>query len=141
MSKRGLHLYKRLALTTLTALIGLGGAAQADIHAGGPVYGGPNQVGGAIFCRVFNFGTASVSITLRQIFAQDGTGVTPTADTCTAALGTGQTCVYAAAPITNQAYSCRVTDSATSSSLSGAAEILDPAGDVLSVLPFLPLQK
>lgn len=140
MSKR-LHLYKRLALITLTALIGLGGAAQADIHAGGPVYGGPTSAGGAIFCRVFNFGTDSVSISTRQILAQDGTPLNPTFDNCNVALATGQTCVYAAAPITNQAYSCRVTDAATKSNLSGAAEILDSKGEVLSVLPFLPLQK
>jgi hypothetical protein len=138
MSKQGLHLYKRLALTTLTALIGLGGVAQADIHAAGPVYGGPASVGGAISCRVFNFGTAPVSITTRSIFDNTNANITPTFDTCGTPLAVGQYCAYAA-PITgNLAYSCRMIDQSTSSSLSGAAEITGPGAVFISVLP---LQK
>jgi hypothetical protein len=140
MSKRGLHPYKRLALTTLTALIGLGGAAQADIHAAGPVYGGsnPSQVGGSISCRVFNFGAVSVSIPTRQIFDSNNVPVTPTVYQCGLPLAVGQTCTYAA-PITSLlAYSCRVIDTSTgSTSLSGAAEIQSSTGEVLSVLPLV----
>jgi hypothetical protein len=135
MSKRGLHLYKRLALTTLSALIGLGGAAQADIHAAGPVYGGTTQT--VISCRVFNFGTVAVSITNRLIY--DGSGnpvtVTPPNDTCLAPLAVGGSCVYVAAITGNQAYSCRVIDtSSTPTNLSGAAEASSPT-EVLTVLP------
>jgi hypothetical protein len=141
MSKRGLHLYKRLALTTLTALIGLGGAAQADIHAAGPVYGGSTEVGGVISCRVFNFGSAPVSITSRQIFDNNNLSVIPAADTCGTPLGVGQSCVYVASITGLLAYSCRVIDSSTSSSLSGAAEIQGgsgaSAGTILNALPFL----
>jgi hypothetical protein len=138
MSKRGLHLYKCLAVTTLTALIGLGGAAQADIHAAGPVYGGSTEVGGAISCRVFNFGAVSVSITTRQLIDNANNIVTPTVDTCGIPLAVGQNCTYAA-PITgNLAYSCRVIDTSTgSSSLSGAAEIQSSTGMILSVLPLV----
>jgi hypothetical protein len=138
MSKRGLHLYKRLAVTTLTALIGLGGAAQADIHGAGPVYGGLTEVGGVISCRVFNFGAVTVSITTRQLIDNTNTIVTLTADTCLIPLAVGQSCVYVA-PITgNLAYSCRVIDTSTgSSSLSGAAEIQSSTGMILSVLPLV----
>ena len=39
MSKRGQpRLYKRLTLTTLTTVIGLGGAAQAETYGGGPAF-------------------------------------------------------------------------------------------------------
>jgi len=137
MSKRGLHLYKRLALTTLTAVIGLGGAAQADMHAAGPVYGGSSQAGGVISCRVFNFGNA-VTFTSHQIFDSSNATVTPTFDSCGASLGSGLSCVYGAQPISGTlAYSCRVIDGSTSSSLSGAAEIQNPAGT--AVLFSLPL--
>jgi hypothetical protein len=137
MSKRGLHLYKRLALTTLTALIGLGGAAQADIHAAGPVYGGSTEVGGVIACRVFNFGSAPVVITSRQIFNETNASVIPTADSCGTPLAVGQSCVYFASITSSLAYSCRVIDQSTSSSLSGAAEIQGSTGEILSVLPFV----
>jgi hypothetical protein len=136
MSKRGLHLYKRLALTTLSVLIGLGGAAQADIHAAGPVFGGSTQT--TIICRVFNFGTAAVSITTRLIFDSNGTMVNPTVgDSCGAPLAVNGSCAYGAPATGNLAYSCRVIDStAGSTSLSGAAEISNTTG-VLSALPLL----
>ena len=146
MSKRGLHLYKRLALTTLTALIGLGGAAQADTHAAGPVYGGfgsnPTQVGGAITCRVFNFGAVAVTINLRQIFDNTNAAVPliPNSDSCGPPLAPTQTCAYSGAITGNLAYSCRVMDNSTvPTSLSGAAEILSPTGQILGVLPLIPL--
>lgn len=144
MSKRGLHLYKRLALTMLTALIGLGGTAQADIHAAGPVYGGPMSAGGLIACRVFNFGNVPVTITSIQIFADTSAQIPTTGsgagDSCLVAtpLTTGQTCLFFATITgSNTAYSCRIIDNSTSSSLSGSAEIQSPTGGVLGVLPLL----
>jgi hypothetical protein len=140
MSKRGLHLYKRLALTAFIALIGLGGAAQADIHAAGPVYGGttPTQVNGMISCRVFNFGSVPVSITTRQIIDSNGTNVIPANDTCGAPLVVGGSCVYVATITALVAYSCRVIDATTgSTSLSGVAEIQSSAGQILNVLPLV----
>jgi hypothetical protein len=133
MPKRGLHLYKRLALTTLSALIGLSGSAQADIHAAGPVYSGLTQA--VISCRVFNFGNAPVSFTTLQIFASNNASVNPTANTCGTSLQNNQTCAYAAPIIGNVAYSCRIVDGSTSSSLSGAAEIQNSTGEVLNALP------
>jgi hypothetical protein len=117
MSKRGLHLYKRLALTTVTALIGLGGAAQADTHAGGPVYGGLGN--GTIWCRVFNFGAVPVTISSREIYAAanssgTGTRLTLSSDNCST-LATLQTCAYTALITGDQTYSCRVVDQATGS--------------------------
>jgi len=145
MSKRGLHLYKRLAVTTLTALIGLGGAAQADIHAAGPVFGGTTQT--VLSCRVFNFGTVAVSITNRQIYDSLGNLVTvaPSNDTCVAPLaGPGGSCAYAAVITGNQPYSCRVIDgSPTPTNLSGAAEVststVTSTGTSTEVLTVLPL--
>jgi hypothetical protein len=141
MSKRGLHLYKRLALTTLTALIGLGGAAQADTHAAGPVYAGPTGgVGGQIFCWVFNFGTP-VSITAALLFDNTGAQVT-TAGSCQVTLGTNQSCFYGANISTaNLAYSCRVIDQSASSMLSGAAVIISSPATGGTVLSNLPLQN
>jgi hypothetical protein len=122
MSKRGLHLYKPLALTTLTALIGLGGAAQAQNYtAGGPVYTGATN--GTIVCRVFNGGPGAVTTSVREIWTAPpagglGSRLTNTGDTCTAPLAVGQTCVYIA-PITGDVtYSCRVVDQSTIPSLS-----------------------
>jgi hypothetical protein len=140
MSKRGLHLYKRLALTTLTALIGLGGAAQADIHAAGPVYGGSTQASGVFSCRVFNFGTMPVTFTTRQILDSTNAPVTLAVDTCggTTALQPGQSCVYLAQPISaTLAYSCRLIDTSTTpSNLSGVADIQNSTGaTVLNALP------
>jgi hypothetical protein len=122
MSKRGLHLYKRLALTTLTALIGLGGAAQAqNAHAGGPVYGGPTTVGKTISCGVLNFGTGSVVISSRAIYAASPSGAAPIAVTplttnpgnCTT-LAPLQTCAYTAVMTTGDlTYSCVVSDQST----------------------------
>jgi hypothetical protein len=94
-----------------------------------------------IFFRVFNFGNAPVSFNGRQIFASNGATVTPTFDTCGTSLGAGQTCAYAAT-ITGAgagalAYSCRVVDGSTSSSLSGAAEVQSSTTEVLSVLPLV----
>jgi hypothetical protein len=135
MSKRGPHLYKRLALTTLSALIGLGGAAQADTHAAGPVFGGSTQT--AIVCRVFNFGSTAVSITNRLIYDSTGTTVNLTlGDSCVAPLVSGGSCSYGASITNSQAYSCRVVDSlgTTPTNLSGAAETSSASG-VLTVLP------
>ena len=134
MSKRRLNLYKRLATTTLSALIGLGGAAQADQHAAGPLFGGPTQT--AINCRVFNFGPAGVSITTRLIVASNNTMVNPTVDSCGPPLGVNGSCVFAAPIEANLAYSCRVIDATTTGPtfLSGAAEITSTTA-VLHVLP------
>jgi hypothetical protein len=101
MSKRGLHLYKRLALTTLTALIGLGGVAQAqNTHVAGPApavtilqsgptttaaYGGPTPAGGTISCRVVNSGNP-VTIKVEVLSAPPGgtgTPITTNPGTCT----------------------------------------------------------
>jgi hypothetical protein len=121
MSKRGLHLYKRLALTTLTALIGLGGAAQAQhVYAGGPVYGGPTTVGKMISCQVFNFGTSTVVISSRAIYAASPSAapiaVTPltlNSSNCTT-LAPLQTCAYTAVMMTGDlTYSCVVNDQST----------------------------
>ena len=128
----------RLTLVTLATVIGLSGAAQADIFAAGPVYGGPGSAGGSITCRIFNYGLSAVSITARQIFTNTNVSIVPAADSCNVVLGVAKYCAFTA-PITgNLAYSCRIAVNGTDTRLSGVAEIQAPN---FSILNALPLQK
>jgi len=140
MSKRGQpRLYKRLTLATLTAVIGLGGAAQAEIYGGGPVYGGPTSVGGSVVCRAFNFGATPITIPTRDIFNPAGAAAAKTFDNCNVDLPLGGSCAFAATIATNGAYSCRlVVVGPSSDEVSGAVEAQAPGGAIISVLP---LQK
>jgi hypothetical protein len=133
----------RLTLVALATLIGLSGAAHADIFGAGPVYGGPGSVNGRINCRIFNFGSYPVTIPLVQIWTNTNVLVTPASNTCTTsstnpALAPGRYCAVTALITGNLAYSCRVVASGFETRLSGAAEIQAPNFSVLNVLP---LQK
>jgi hypothetical protein len=119
----------------LAMLISLGGAAQATMFGAGPAYGGRNSVGGSVTCRAFNFGTAAVSINLRQIFDNTGTMVALTSDSCNVSLGPGKSCAYSA-PITGQlAFSCRLRTDGAGTSLSGVLEIQTVGNTVLTTVP------
>jgi hypothetical protein len=128
----------RLPLAALTTLTGLGGAAQAEIYASGPAYGGPASIGGSVTCRIVNVGLSSVTITSRQIIDNTGGLVPPTADTCNAALAPTKNCFYSAAIGGNLAYSCRVIATGVDVRLSGVTEIQSSAHAVLNAIP---LQK
>ena len=129
---------RRLTFAVLATLIGLCGAAQAEILGAGPAYGGSPSVGGRVACRIFNFGTTPVSITTRQIFTNTNVSIVPATDTCNVALGVAQYCAFEA-PITgNFAYSCRVVAQGTTTNISGVAEIKLLNGTISTTLP---LQK
>jgi hypothetical protein len=127
-----MHIRSTLALAMI---ICLGGAAQAAFFGAGPAYGGRNSVGGSVTCRVFNFGTAAVSINLRQIFDNTGAMVAVTSDSCNVSLGPAKSCAYSA-PISGQlAFSCRLRTEGASTSLSGVLEIQTVGNTVLTTVP------
>jgi hypothetical protein len=137
MSKRGQpRVYKRLTLTTLATLIGLGGAAQAETYGGGPVFAANGVV---VACRVFNFGATPVTLPTLEIYNSLGATVAQTFNNCPAPpadLPLGGTCAFAATAVANTAYSCRlVVAGQNPDRVSGAAEIQATGGTVLNALP------
>jgi hypothetical protein len=137
MSKRGQpRVYKRLTLTTLTTLIGLGGAAQAETYGGGPVFAG--NTGTLAVCRVFNFGATPVTLPTLAIYNAAGANVAATFNNCPAPpadLPLGGSCTFFAPAVPNGAYSCRlVVVGPSSDQVSGAAEVQGPGG-LVNVLP------
>jgi hypothetical protein len=143
-------MYNRLTAAVVAALIGLGGAAQAQeqnlastqavtqaqILASPPTYGGQGgPVGGFVTCRVFNAGLGSVSITLRQIITNTNLSVTLAADTCNVTLASTHYCAFIANILGSFAYSCRLEATASASSLRGVAEVSTSAGEILNTLP------
>jgi hypothetical protein len=133
------HMYVRLKFAVLAILIGLCGAAQADILAAGPVYGGTSSVSGTVTCRIFNFGLSTVTFTARQIWTNTNVLVAPTSDTCSVPLAPTKSCAYSAAPTLNLAYSCRVVAVAAAYdrlvNISGVIEIQNSAHAVLTTVP------
>jgi hypothetical protein len=130
-----MNMYKRLTLTAIVTLIGLGTVAQAEILAGGPVYGGPSSVGGSITCRVFNAGAFPMAIVSRQIFNNVGGQVALSSDSCSGSLQPTKTCAYAA-PITgNLAFSCRMFEEGGDDNVRGVAEVQDSSHTVLNTVP------
>jgi hypothetical protein len=132
-------MYVRLTFAVLAILIGLCGAAQADILAAGPAYGGTASVNGTITCRIFNFGLSTVSITARQIRTNTNVSIAPTSDTCNVPLAPNNTCAYGASPTNNLAYSCRVVAVAGAYdklvNISGVIEIQTPNHAVVTTVP------
>jgi len=60
-------MYRRVLCTAIAALMGVSTVVQAEVLAGGPLYGGPASVGGTVTCRVFNAGGGSLSLDTREI--------------------------------------------------------------------------
>ncbi len=125
----------RLTLAVLATLIGLSGAAQADMLGGGPVYGGPTSAGGQITCRIFNYGLSSVFISTRQIFTNTNVSIVPTSDTCNVALQPTKYCAFTATIPGNLAFSCRVVATGTDVKLSGVAEVKNSSSTILNSVP------
>lgn len=125
----------RLAFSTAATLIGLCGAAHADVVSGGPVYGGPASVGGQITCRFFNAGVFSVTLPLRQIWTNTNLLVAPVADSCNVALAPARYCAFTANIAGNLAYSCRAYVSGIDNNVSGVAEVKNPASAILNSVP------
>jgi hypothetical protein len=127
-------MYVRLVVTTLAILIGLGGAAYADIYAAGPAYGA-NPTGGVATCRVLNVGTTSVSITLRQITTNTNVSLPLSGDTCNVSVLPGNNCAFTAPVGGNFALSCRLFVSGPDPQISGTLDVQNPVGVVRVVVP------
>lgn len=128
-------MYRCILFTAIAALIGLGTGAKADPFAGGPVYGGLSSIGGTITCRVFNAGVGSLSLTTRQIFANTGSAVALSSDSCGVGILPGGTCAFSA-PITgNLAYSCRMYETSVDGGVRGVAEVQSSSHAVLNSIP------
>lgn len=127
-------MYVRLVVTTLAILIGLGGAAHADIYAAGPAYGA-NPTGGVATCRVVNVGTTSVSITTRQIITNTNVSLPLNADSCNVAVLPGNNCAFTALVGGNFALSCRLFVSGIDPQISGTLDVQNPVGTVKVVVP------
>lgn len=127
-------MHTRLAFVALAMLIGLGGAARADIYGAGPAYGG-NPSGGAATCRVINVGTSAVGITLRQIITNTN-GILPlSGDTCNVPIGPSSNCAFTASVPGNFALSCRLFVSGLDPQISGTLDVQNPVGTVRVVVP------
>jgi hypothetical protein len=137
MSKRGQpRLYERLTLTTLTIVMGLGGAAQAATYGGGPVLSPPGST--LVSCRLFNFGPNPVALDVLQIFSAAGTLVTPFFNNCPPAPGLvlGASCVFQVTATPGGQYSCRaVVAGDNDDSVSGDIEVSGAGSTLLNNLP------
>jgi hypothetical protein len=128
----------RLTQVVLASLLGFSGVAQAEFLGGGPVYGGTASVGGAITCRIFNYGAFSVTVTTRQIWSNTNAIQPLVADSCNVAVPPGGYCAFQAAITGNLAFSCRLVATGTDVKLSGVAEVKNANNTILNSLP---LQK
>lgn len=126
-------MYARFTLAALVILIGLTGAAQAQMLAAGPVYGGAGSVGGTVTCRLFNFGFSEVTIDVHQIFNNVGEKVELASDTCNVPLSSTRSCAFSAPIQGNFAFSCLVR--VDSDRVSGVAEIQNKINAVLTTVP------
>ena len=126
----------RLVLATAIILVAMAPGVRAEMFGAGPVYGGPVSVGGSVTCRVFNFGTSSVSIPTRQIFTNTNSLVSILGDSCSVPLGAAHTCAFTGAITGNFAFSCRLIATGTDDTrLSGMAEIQNSTHNVLNSVP------
>ena len=119
----------------LGTLLGFAGAAQADILASAPVFGGAPGVGGQVTCRIMNVGLGSVNISSRQIINNVGTLATLSSDTCTTPVAPNKYCAFATGPVSNFAFSCRAVYSGVDPSLRGVAEFVNSSNTILNSLP------
>jgi hypothetical protein len=109
-------------LATIVTLIGLGGAARAEMLGGGPVYAG-NLSGASISCQIFNFGVSAISINTEGIFTNGGASLSLTTNTCTKALAPTGFCEFAATTVGNVGYLCRLNVLGADENVTGVAEI------------------
>lgn len=132
------------ALAAFTMIVGLGGAAQAadGQYAAGPLYGGGSSPGGVVTCRIYNFTTEIVDITVKQI--TDNLNVTQISfdfDNCPTnnKLGSTRNCSFGINIPGKLAYSCRVFVSGKDPRISGTLET-QKNQVVLTVVPLSPMK-
>lgn len=125
----------RVAFASAITFAGLCGVAQADIIAGGPVYGGPAGTGGQVVCRLFNAGFLGVTVASRQIFSNTNVLMPLASDSCTAGLPPNRYCAFAANITGNLAFSCKAVILGTDVNVRGVAEIKNSSSAVLNAVP------
>jgi hypothetical protein len=88
------------------AFLTFGMAAQADIFAGGPLYGSHGQTHAV--CYLFNAGTAPVKVTTNEIFRLGTVGSLPlNFDSCNV-VAPGAGCVISAPILDASSHACRL---------------------------------
>jgi hypothetical protein len=113
-----------------SALMTLGAAAQADILAGGAMYGGPVQVNAV--CYLYNAGTGPVTVTSNSIFREGVAAALPNIfDSCNN-LAPGASCGISANVVNFAAHNCRMIVSPSGANVRGTFELRDGAGNVLN---------
>lgn len=134
-----------VALTAFIVLMGVGGNAQAADaqYAAGPLYGGQTEPGGSVTCRVYNFTTEIVELTVRQI--TDNQNVTIQDfdfDNCPTnnRLGGTRNCSFGLTIPGRLAYSCRVFVRGLDPRVSGVLEIQHANHNILAVVPMSPMK-
>jgi hypothetical protein len=115
--------------------MGVSTVVQAEVLAGGPLYGGPASVGGTVTCRVFNAGGGSLSLDTREIVTNTGVAITLSSDTCAVGIPPGQSCASAGQITGNFAFSCHMFDASTDGIITGVIDIESPSGAILATSP------
>jgi hypothetical protein len=126
---------------TLAAFVTIAsfGTTEARTLASPPLYGGANEINGLVGCRLFNAGTAAVTITVHKLIANDNSVARVSDDSCGSSLGAGDHCAFDTMITGNLAYSCLVNATGTTVNLlRGSIDLLDPVS--LKILNALPLQ-
>jgi hypothetical protein len=118
------------------SLVSINALAATAQYAAGPLYGGQSEPGGDLTCRIYNFTTQIVDITLKQI--TDNQQVTTNnfdSDSCPTHLGSTRNCAFSLHIPGRLAYSCRVYTSGTDPRISGTLEIQNSAHNILFIVP------
>lgn len=125
----------RLAIAAVAALIMLGGTAEADILTAGPSYAGPGQVGGRVFCWLFNTGSSSVTISTRQILnSLRGPNSVALTNSCTATLLAGRSCEFFAGTGAGT-YTCRAITNGAENDVVGTMQMYNSSDVLLVTIP------
>src|SRR5947209_1372722 len=112
------------------ALFALVGTAQAEILAGGPIYGEPSQV--AAICYVYNTGGTALSLGVPHIRDLNGVLRPLDVNNCTDTLGAGRGCAWAGRISDKIANECDISVGPSTANARGALEIRTGGQDILS---------
>lgn len=124
---------KPKALIVGGGLLAIGFTAQADILAGGHIYGGPTQK--QAICYIYNAGTGPATITSKAIVREPGINLSFVYDSCASngsTLAAGASCGIAANIVNNLAHACRVVVSPSGADVRGSLELRTSTGTVLN---------